>query len=352
MTVLASEDSEAYGYREADLPQALGPPAARGRIRVSASDFRVDEELSFEPDGEGDHWMVRIEKRDATTDWIAGQLARQVGVRRSDIGHAGLKDRHAVTRQWFSVPVVAGAAEPDQWELDQGRVLSFQRHRRKLRTGALIGNRFSLMVRDVEGEPEELDRRLAQVASYGVPNYFGPQRFGREGDNVARLLRGRLPRRGPMRGILLSAGRSWLFNAILARRVRDRAWYRPLEGDLMMLAGSRSYFAADPSDPALEDRCRRGDIHPSGALWGDGPSPAGGEVAALEDAVAAEWPAVVERLAAARMDHDRRSLRLPVGDLRWSHDADTLQLDFRLPAGAFATSVLRELLTLSDARGE
>lgn len=340
------EADDSHRFREADLPRSLGVPQASGRIRVSEDDFRVDEQLSFEANGEGDHWLVRVEKRGANTEWMAGQLARLAGVRRNDVGYAGLKDRHAVTRQWFTVPVTSAIPEPGEWNLEQGRVIDWARHRRKLRKGALSGNRFRIVVRDLAGDGDALDRRLGHVASQGIPNYFGPQRFGREGDNVSRLLRGRLPRRGPLRGILLSAGRAWLFNAVLAERVHDGNWCHPLPGELMMLDGSRSFFAADDSDPAIDDRCRRGDIHPSGPLWGQGPSPASDRVAEYENAVAGRWPDVVERLEAARMDHDRRALRIPVSGLEWTRDADSLRLDFELPAGAFATAVLREFLNL------
>ncbi|MDQ2068320.1 tRNA pseudouridine(13) synthase TruD [Natronospira bacteriovora] len=332
-----------YRYSEDALPRAHGGPAGSGLIRATVADFRVDEVLGFDPDDDGDHWLLHVEKRNANTHWVARQLASAAGVGVRDVGQAGLKDRRAVARQWFSVPVT-GSSSPRDWRLEDARILAVHRHRRKLRTGSLKGNRFLLVVRDLDVDSAELDKRLARVASHGVPNYFGPQRFGRDGDNVEQLLRGRLPRRGNRRSLLLSAGRSWLFNQVLAERVRSGTWHQVMAGDRMILDGSRSHFAADMVDEELVRRCRIGDIHPSGPLWGGGETPASADVAALETAAAHGAPALLECLTRARLEHDRRPLRLKVSDLLWSSTTDTLQLSFQLPAGAFATAVLRELI--------
>lgn len=339
--------NDVYRYREDALARSHGEVLGRGVIRRSPADFRVDEILGFEPDGEGDHWLLRVEKRNANTHWVAQQLSRAAGAHPRDVGHAGLKDRRAVTRQCFSVPAKADD-DPGSWVLEDARILSAARHRRKLRTGSLKGNRFSLVVRDIEADPELLDKRLARIASLGVPNYFGPQRFGREGDNVARLLTGRLPRRGNLRGILLSAGRSWLFNHVLSERVSKGLWDQVLPGDLMILDGSRSHFPVETPDNELEERCRTGDIHPSGPLWGRGPSPAGGKVATMENRMADAHEPLLQRLDQGRLDHDRRSLRLRIGDLVWTHKDNTLHLSFSLPAGAFATAMLRELISYRE----
>lgn len=330
-----------YIDHEALRPRALGGPLGRGRLRASPADFRVSEIPRVEPDGEGDHWLVEVEKRGHTTPQVAEDLARAAGVAARHVGYAGLKDRDAVTRQWFSVPV--SQHPPEQWALAQGRVLRFDRHRRKLRRGTLSGNHFQIVLRGVTGPAEELDRLLGRIASRGVPNYFGPQRFGREGDNVDQLLR-HLPRRGNRRGLLLSAGRAWIFNRVLAERVRDERWDQPMDGDVMMLEGSRSWFAARPDDPELFDRCRRGDIHPSGPLWGRGELPGSGAAAALERRIAGEEAAVADRLERAGMDPDRRPLRLPVAGLEWVWRGADLELDFRLPPGGYATTVIRELV--------
>ena len=340
-------DDEAYRFQDQALPRAFGPAIGEAVIRKSPDDFRVDEILGFAADGEGEHCLMLVEKREANTDWMAGQLARLAGVRPRDVGYAGLKDRHAVTRQWFTVPWPA-QGNPLDWEVPQGRVIEAHRHRRKLRPGALTGNRFRLALRHVSADSGLLDQRLARIGSLGVPNYFGPQRFGRDGDNVIRLLTPPLPRRRKLRGLLLSAGRSWLFNAILAERVGDDSWHRILAGELPMLDGSNSHFVAEADDPALADRCRRGDIDPSGAMWGQGGSPAGASVAELEERIAALHPALVKVLEEAGMRQERRALRLPVRGLSWRQQDDCLWLDFRLPAGSYATTVIREFLNVQD----
>lgn len=321
-----------------------------GSLRMSPSDFRVEEIAGFDADGEGPHWLMRVEKRERTTNDMARQLARLAGVRERDIGYAGMKDRDAVTRQWFTVPVTD--SEPEGWSLEGGRILCCERHRRKLRRGALAGNRFRIVLRDCDGEVQLLEQRLAAVATRGVPNYFGPQRFGRDGDNVHRLLHRPLPRRGNLRGLLLSAGRAWIFNQVLAQRVEREDWDRPIDGDVMMLAGSRSRFLSTPGDPELADRCRRGDIHPTGPLWGADDTPARGQAARIEQQVVKEHAPVADRLTGHNMEQDRRALRMPVSELEWTWRGQDLQLDFRLPPGGFATTVVRELITDREARSQ
>lgn len=333
--------------REELRPRALGGPVATARLRASPADFRVFEIPQVQPDGEGEHWLVEVEKRQCTTPQLAEALARAAGVSGRDVGYAGLKDRDAVTRQWFSVPATGPA--PDQWTLPEGRVLDFGRHRRKLRRGTLKGNRFQIVLRDLTGSGAAVDRLLARIATQGVPNYFGPQRFGRDGSNVEQLLQGRLPRRGTRRGMLLSAGRAWIFNRVLAERVCAANWDQPIGGDVMMLEGSRSWFAAEPEDPELSDRCRRGDIHPSGPLWGRGELPGAPPAAALEQRIVEEERPVAERLEQAGLEQDRRALRMPVSGLEWVWRGDALELDFRLPPGGFATAVIREVVDTEPA---
>ncbi len=333
------------------LPCAHGGPPLKVTMRATPEDFRVDEMLGYAADGEGEHVLLSVEKRGQNTDWVARELARFAGVKPLAVGYAGLKDRHAVTTQAFSLQL-AGRAEPD-WSAfahDGVRILSSRRHRRKLKRGALKGNRFTLLLRDVQGARDGAETLLAAIAARGVPNYFGAQRFGRGGNNVeqARNMFGnpgtgrRVDRK--TRSMLLSAARSQLFNAVLAGRVTDDCWDRALDGEIWSLAGSRSWFGPEPWAETLAQRLVRGDIHPSGPLWGRGPTPAGAEVARRENAVADAEADLVEGLAAAGMQHDRRALRLLPTDLAWQWpDETTLQLQFTLPAGAYATVVVREL---------
>ncbi|MBT2116797.1 tRNA pseudouridine(13) synthase TruD [Dyella sp. LX-66] len=330
-----------------DLPYANGTPPLSAQLRSTPEDFRVEEILGYEADGEGEHALLLVEKRGATTDWVARELANYAGVPQVAVGYAGLKDRHAVTRQAFSVQL-AGKPDPD-WSAfphAEVQVLSATRHKRKLKRGALRGNRFVLVLRQVQGDRARAEEVLERIAARGVPNYFGEQRFGRGGGNVEQaraMFAGRRVDRDK-RQFLLSAARSHLFNEVLAARVERDAWDQPLDGELWSLAGSRSWFGPEPFDAVLAERLSRGDIHPSGPLWGQGETPAGGEVAELESAMAAANADLVAGLVAARMDQERRPLRLIPDQLRWQWlGEDALELTFGLPAGAYATVVVREL---------
>lgn len=331
-----------------ELPRAYGAPPLTATLRSTPEDFRVEEILGYEPDGEGEHAFLWVEKREANTDWVARELARFAGVSPMHVGYAGLKDRHAVTRQAFTVQL-PGKADPDWNAFPHAdvKVLSSTRHKRKLKRGALRGNRFVLVLRDVRGDRSHAEEVLQAIASRGVPNYFGEQRFGREGGNVAQaraMFGGRRVDRDK-RSILLSAARSHIFNSVLAARVERDAWDKPLQGEIWSLAGSRSWFGPEPFDDVLAARLAQGDIHPSGPLWGQGDLPAGSAAGELEREIAAARGDLADELVAARMDQERRPLRLLPKDLRWQWlDDSTLELSFELPAGAYATVVVRELI--------
>lgn len=337
---------------DTSLPYACGMPPLRGRLRSTPEDFRVEEVLGYDADGSGEHLLLWVEKRGANTDWVARELAKFAGVPAVAVGYAGMKDRHAVTRQTFSVQL-AGRPDPD-WSTfphAEVHVLAATRHSRKLKRGALRGNRFMLVLRGIEGDRVQAERVLQQIAARGVPNYFGEQRFGREGGNVAqaramfagRGLDGRRIDRDK-RSMLLSAARSQIFNMVLAARVERGCWDTALEGDIWSLAGSRSWFGPEPFSDALAERLARGDIHPSGPLWGQGEPPTQADAGALEREIGVANRDLVAGLAAARMDQERRPLRLLPSDLRWRWlDEAALEFSFELPAGAYATVVLREL---------
>lgn len=335
------------------LPRAHGPPLGSGRIRHEPADFQVDEDLGFAPDGEGGHLLLRVRKTDANTEWVARRLAGLAGCPQRDVGYAGLKDRHAVTTQWFSLPRPR-EDEPD-WDAlaPEGiEVLAVHAHRRKLKRGALAGNGFSILVRDLGCSDAALSERIDAIRTRGLPNWFGEQRFGRNGANLARadaLFRGEIRR--PSRhqqGLWLSAARSQIFNEVLAERVASGDWDRPLPGDCMGLAGSRSIFSIEAVDEILEARCREFDIHPTGPLWGRGDPPSSAAVLDLERSVADRFPGWCEGLARAGMNQERRPLRLAVPALAWSRTEAGVVLSFDLQAGCYATAVLRELIDWSD----
>ena len=328
-------------------PRALGAPLSAGRLRTEPEDFLVEEQLGFEPAGSGQHVLLKVRKRDANTQWIARELARACGCHVRDVGYAGLKDRRAVATQWFTVP--QSRLSPGEWmtiKSGEYEVLEAHRHSRKLPRGALAGNCFVIRVRGITVDDASLASRLAALEARGVPNYFGPQRFGRGGANLKRIS-GDLRALNPAeRGFILSAARSLVFNAVLAERVGEGTWERLEPGDLTNLDGRASHFRVEAVDDALADRCARLDIHPTGPLWGRGSPSSEGRVLELEQRVAAGLTAPCELVARAGMEQERRSLRLAVRDLRWRREADSIIVEFRLGRGAYATAVLREVFAL------
>ena len=330
-----------------DWARALGKPLATARIRTTPADFFVAEELGFEPSGDGEHDYLFIEKTGHSTDHVAGELAAFAAVRRADIGYSGMKDRQAVTRQWFSVPRAPGSA-PDwqQFEYAGVRILSSHRHTRKLKRGVHRRNRFRLVLRDVEDPAASLDERLRCLRSAGMPNYFGEQRFGRGGGNLsmaASLFAGRrLPRN--KRSIALSAARSIIFNNVLSARVEAGTWDCLQPGDVAGLDGTGSVFAVDAVDDELRSRARELDLHPTGPLWGGGETRASAATAVLEARIAAGHADLSGGLE-KHTKPARRALRCRVADLEWQADGDVLSLEFVLPRGSFATALLRELVT-------
>lgn len=333
-----------------DLPAALGGAAGSGRIRARDEDFIVEEELGFTPTGEGEHLFLKLRETGCNTNWVAGQLARWGGRPRNDVGFAGLKDRHAVTEQWFSVRF-PGGRHPDPAGIDVPGVelLEWSPHNRKLKRGALRGNRFHLRVTGLEADREVLEARLREVARRGVPNAFGPQRFGRDQGNLglARAWFAGGPPPGRVdRGFALSAARSLIFNAVLAERIAAGHWEHAAPGDPVQLDGRGSWFIAEAGDAALPGRLAALELHPTGALWGRGAPPGDGPGAALERAVAARFRVFADGLAANGLEQERRALRLRVRDLEWRLEGDALALSFALPAGAYATAVLREIIAV------
>ena len=341
----------------APLPRALGDAVLRARMRESPGDFRVDELDGFEASGSGEHLLLTIEKRGMNTAFVARRIAEWAGVAETAVGYAGLKDRHAVARQRFSVQL-PGREAPDvaTLECDGLEVVGQARHARKLPRGALAGNRFELVLRAVQGDPAAVDARLRAIEARGVPNYFGQQRFGHGGGNLGEALAmfgGRRVRR-EQRGLLLSAARSELFNRVLADRVADGSWDRALPGEAWILDGSRSVFGPEPFDAALAARLAAFDIHPSGPLWGRGELRSSDQARARELAAIAapEAQALARGLEQAGLRQERRALRLRPGGLSWDRpEPDCLRLCFSLPAGTYATAVLAELGDVADAAG-
>jgi tRNA pseudouridine13 synthase len=305
-----------------DWARALGPPLFSGRIRCSPQDFVVTELLAIDFSNDGEHDWLWIEETGANTAWVAAQLARHAGLKERDVGYAGLKDRHAITRQWFSVRRPSGEGiDWDAFEAEGVEVLEHHRHQRKLKRGAHKGNAFRIAVRseDIDSHRDLLTERLQAIAIHGVPNYFGEQRFGRDGANIElgrSVVAGRRVSRHK-RSIGISALRSLEFNNELSARIDAGNWNRLLPGDKANLDGSRSVFEIDEVTPELQQRCADMDIHPVGTL------------PALEN---------------IRVEAGQRPLRMRVSSLDWRIDEGTLWLEFSLARGCYATAVLREIV--------
>ena len=338
---------------------ALQPPRAHGlalppaQLKAVPEDFHVEEQLSFEPSGSGPHWLLRVEKRSANTRWVSAEIARIAGVPAGDVGYGGLKDRHAVAVQWFSVPSLKTTAE--FWNgvrTSEFKVLETRANLRKLRRGALSGNRFRIRLRNAMWPRDQLDAKLETLRTYGAPNYFGPQRFGRGGYNLERVAAwvqsGTAPRGRAERSFALSAARSLVFNAVLARRVEAGDWSQLAAGDLAVLDGSSSHFSVSSVDEELRRRSSELDIHPSGPLWGRGLPATQGQALVHELAVSQALAPVTELLAAQGLSQERRALRCAVRDLAVERDASNVTLSFFLGRGQFATAVLREICAFED----
>lgn len=335
------------------LPRAWGAPLACGRLKSQPADFQVEEMLAFSLSGEGEHVWIWVEKEGENTDWVAQRLAKWAGIRVRDVGYAGLKDRHAVTRQWFSLYLPGREApDPALWQEENIRLLAIERHQRKLQTGGLSGNRFILRLRDLDlnadSDAHKLETRLRQIADQGVPNYFGAQRFGRDERNLVmaqRLFSAELTRLKPaQRKLYISAARSMLFNLIVAERVAQGSWNQALEGDVFQLAGSKRWFEDDGSE-GLAQRVQAADIHPTAALVGQGVRPSKAQAQSVEAQVLEPHQTWCCALAKLGLQQDRRAMRVIPQQMQWHWlDAQQLQVSFTLPAGSYATVVVREFL--------
>lgn len=316
-----------------EFPRAYGATTATADFRCEPEDFQVVERLGFAPVGEGEHVFLWVEKRGENTAWVAKAIAQVAGVKEQDVGYAGRKDRHALTRQWFSVylPLRAGQGEPDWQQLNSPSIAVQQvvRHTRKLRPGDHEANSFVIRLRHVCGEQAQITQRFEQLVAGGVPNYFGEQRFGNHGANLLEaeqlLFGGRRYTNTSKRGLMLSAARSYLFNRVLAGRVQRGDWQQVVAGE--------------PCEYA------------SGPLWGRGRSLAGDKLLAWETEQLSAWADWCDALEHKGLQQERRPLVLTLQEPAFSWVApDQVELSFTLTTGAFATAVLQELVQLRNGQ--
>lgn len=317
-----------------EWPLAYPQTGAHGVLKQHNDDFRVDELPLQMPSGEGEHIWLHIEKNGANTGWVAKRLAELAGVKEMDVGYAGMKDRNAVTRQWFSIYMPKGTT-PDFAQLndDEMTVLTQTRHSKKLRRGDLLGNRFTLTLRNVEGEQANVDANLQQIRDHGVPNYFGEQRFGHGGNNIESgraMLAGEIRvRNRNKKSIYLSAVRSLIFNDVIAARIHQGLWGKTIAGDLTDDMGQIT-----------------------APMWGRGRLASSDEALVLEEAVSSEHADLCDGLEHAGLKQERRAVAAVPDNLRWEWQQGTaatdLVLTFSLPAGYYATSVIREIMTTEE----
>ncbi len=308
------------------MPRLFPATFGRAQYRSQPEDFQVDEILGFEPSGEGEHLFVHIRKRDQNTQWVAGLLAELAGIKRNDVSYCGMKDRFAVTTQWFSLYLPGKEIALQQLAHSDFEILSMARNNKKLRRGMHSANRFRLVLREfasLEEHFSDIDARLNSIAANGVPNYFGEQRFGHDSGNLlqAQSLIERDQLKGNRRGtgIYLSAARSWLFNLVLAERLQQNSWSQPFERE----------------------------TEPSGPLWGRGRSAASGDLEKLEQDILAPWKSWCYALEHAGLKQERRGLILKPQNMHWQRfGVDQLELGFDLSGGCFATVILREIAEL------
>ena len=329
-----------------DWSFAYDAPLGACQFKQQPQDFIVEEILPFEPEGEGEHLLLFIEKIGENTDWVAGLLAKHAGVAKSAVSYAGRKDRHGVTRQWFCA-TLPGLADPDWtgFESDTIRILQQSRHRKKLKTGALKGNHFIITLRGITADTAQVEERLQQIIQAGVPNYFGEQRFGYQGRNVAKavdMMQGkfRLPKN--KRSIYLSAARAWLFNHVLSNKVADGSWNQYLSGDVLGFPDSNSLIF-DVADDALLARLAQGEISATSPLWGRGLPKVQQDALVLEQQATISYSDLCDGLERAGLNQERRVNRLIPQHCTWVWQDNQLILRFTLPKGTFATTVLREL---------
>ena len=326
------------------------PPKQTALLKAECADFVVKEQLGYDMSGDGEFVAVKVRKTDCNTLFVGEQLAKFAGISARNMSYAGLKDRKAVTEQWFSLQM-PGQPTPDfsQFSLDGVEILEITRHQRKIRIGSLQGNHFEILLRNAE-ETDELKVRLDFLAKNGFPNYFTEQRFGRDGNNLTQALRwanGEIKVKDRnKRSFYLSAARSEVFNLIVAKRIELGLAQQVLNGDILQLNGSHSWFVADESEDLtqLQQRLIQQDILLTAPLIGEEDK---SEVD-FENDIFAQHQALFDLMRQERMKAARRPILMQPQQFQWQFEPNGLRLKFYLPAGSYATALVRELVNITN----
>lgn len=335
----------------ADFAYLLGKPEARAKLKAKPEHFIVKEDLGYSFTGSGEHLMVKVRKVGENTTFVANELARYCGVKSKDIGWAGLKDRHAVTEQWLSIHLPkTDSIDFASFEASYPtiKILECDRHNKKLRPGDLKGNLFEITLTEVS-DLNGLEARLVQLTNSGVPNYFGSQRFGRDGNNLTEARRwGRenvRTRNQNKRSMYLSTARSWIFNTIVSNRIKMGMFDSLLLGDLVHLTSEQDNISVEQASiPSLTEALEASGVNITAALAGDNALPTSDKALDLEQAVLDSEPELMALIRGNRMRHERRDIRLKPQALTYKIGEGEVTLSFGLPSGCFATSIIRELV--------
>jgi len=328
-----------------------GKPQSSAQLRCEMADFKVYEILPFAPSGKGEHLLIYLRKTGANTVFVAKALAQYFQVKESLVSYAGLKDRFAVTEQWFGIHLPGKQCfDLSDLNIEGVEILHYKRHNKKLRIGALLGNRFELILRNIS-DCDDIEKRWQKINQTGVPNYFGEQRFGIDGGNIPKalaLFEGKKVRDKKKRGLYLSAARAYVYNHIVNVRIEQNVFSTLLTGDVCMLAGTQSVFNVPVVSNELKQRLQNFDIDITAPMWGAGELMTTADALALEQNIAKQYQALCEGLARFGLKQERRKIRLSITQGKLVINSNTAQLSFFLPAGCYATTVLRELVNYQD----
>ena len=325
-------------------------PKQTALLKAECADFVVKENLGYSMAGEGEFVAVRVRKTDANTLFVGEKLAQFAGISARNMSYAGLKDRRAVTEQWFSLQM-PGKTTPDfgYFQPEGIEILEVTRHNRKIRTGSLDGNYFEILLRNAI-ENDDLKVRLENLLKFGFPNYFTEQRFGRDGHNLTQALRwakGEIQVKDrKKRSFYLSAARSEVFNLVVSERLKQGVANRVLPNDIVQLSGSHSWFVADEKEEldVLQLRLEQGDLQLTAPLIGETAQPA----CSLENDIVQQHQDIVNLMKQERLKPARRPLLMKPKDFNWQFEETGLRLKFYLPAGSYATALVRELVNIEE----
>ena len=326
------------------------PPKQTALLKAEYADFVVKEQLGYDMSGDGEFVVVKVRKTDCNTLFVGEQLAKFAGISARNMSYAGLKDRKAITEQWFSLQM-PGQPTPDfsQFSLEGVEILDVTRHQRKIRIGSLQGNHFEILLRNTE-ETDELKERLDFLAKNGFPNYFTEQRFGRDGNNLTQALRwanGEINVKDRnKRSFYLSAARSEIFNLIVAKRIELGLAQQVLNGDILQLNGSHSWFVVDESEDLaqLQQRLAQQDVLLTAPLISEEEKSA----VDFENEIFAQHQALFPLMRQERMKAARRPILMQPQQFQWQFEPNGLRLKFYLPAGSYATALIRELVNVEN----